>query len=311
MSRFSGCYRGVDRFKVAHFSHQNNVGIFTKRRAQRLREAFHINVYLALCDHGLFMIVNVLDRILDSDYVTVSLTVDIIDHCGQRGGFSRTGRPRYQNHSSRSQRKFSQKRGKSQILQSGNLVKKKAHSYRVISALTVNVDSVPLPRRGNKGKVCVQPLLNDLFMLYRSNLVDNVYYKRLGHIGVLGEFFYIAVYSDYRGQTHREMYVRRFYRPCLIENFVDIQCHCLGFLSKILYGIRSLYKLVKRRLPIQHHIRHVFPQKLGAVFSCEVGYLFLIGVFGDQLLQVVARHYYFVNGGTSVIARASALAAAA
>ena len=177
------------------------------------------------------MIVNVLDRILDSDYVTVSLTVDIIDHCGQRGGFSRTGRPRYQNHSSRSQRKFSQKRGKSQILQSGNLVKKKAHGYRVISALTVNVDSVPLPRRGNKGKVRVQPLLNDLFMLYRSNLVDNVYYKRLGHIGVLGEFFYIAVYSDYRGQTHREMYVRRFYRPCLIENFVDIQCHCPGFLS--------------------------------------------------------------------------------
>jgi len=44
---------GVDRFKIAHFTHQHDVGILAQGAAQRLGEVRHVYANFALSNEGL------------------------------------------------------------------------------------------------------------------------------------------------------------------------------------------------------------------------------------------------------------------
>ena len=82
MAGLRDAQRRFDRFQVAHFADQHDVGIFTERGAQRVRETVGVAVNLALVDQAALVLMDVFDRILDGEDVAVTLDVDLVDHRG-------------------------------------------------------------------------------------------------------------------------------------------------------------------------------------------------------------------------------------
>ena len=61
--------RDRDRVEVAHFTEEDDVGVFTQGAAQTVGEALHVGADLALVDHRHLVGVQVLDRVLDREDV--------------------------------------------------------------------------------------------------------------------------------------------------------------------------------------------------------------------------------------------------
>jgi hypothetical protein len=70
----------LDRFKVAHFTDEDHVRVGTQGAAQRFGETGDVHAHFALIDDRLLVIVVILDRILDSDDVSIEVHVDVIEH---------------------------------------------------------------------------------------------------------------------------------------------------------------------------------------------------------------------------------------
>src|ERR1700681_3574781 len=51
-----------------------------------------IGMYFALVHQALFVVVQKLDGILDSDHVLFTFSIDLVEHGGERGGFAGTRR---------------------------------------------------------------------------------------------------------------------------------------------------------------------------------------------------------------------------
>ena len=88
--------RGFDRFVVAHFADQDDVGVLTERAAQRVREGAGVDVDLALVDDRVVVPMQVLDRVLDRHDVRRSGRVDVIDQRGERRALAAAGRSGHQ-----------------------------------------------------------------------------------------------------------------------------------------------------------------------------------------------------------------------
>ena len=73
VARLGDAQRGLDRLEVAHLADQHHVGVLAQRRAQGVGERVRVGVHLALVDHALLVLVQVLDRVLDRDHVLVAL----------------------------------------------------------------------------------------------------------------------------------------------------------------------------------------------------------------------------------------------
>src|SRR5205807_2960061 len=61
-----------------------------------VRKRLGVRVYFALVHQAVLVLVDELDRVLNSDDVVMALAVDLVNHGSQRGGLSRTGRPGHQ-----------------------------------------------------------------------------------------------------------------------------------------------------------------------------------------------------------------------
>src|SRR5690606_38968453 len=82
-----------DGLEVAHLADKYDVGIFAKRRAQRLLEALRVRADLALVDEAALVLVHELDWIFDRDDVVGALLVDDVDQRGERRRLAAPGRP--------------------------------------------------------------------------------------------------------------------------------------------------------------------------------------------------------------------------
>ena len=89
---FRGFNRTLDRLEVAQLTDQNDVGIFTQRRAESGLEAAGVYTNLALRDDALLAGVHELDRILDRDDMIAARPIHEVDHAAQRSALAAAGR---------------------------------------------------------------------------------------------------------------------------------------------------------------------------------------------------------------------------
>ena len=85
VARFRGGHSRFDGLEVAHFAHKNDIRILAQGPADCLSKAGYIDVDFALGDDAFFVGMIILDRILDSDDVRLSVLVDPVDHGGEGG----------------------------------------------------------------------------------------------------------------------------------------------------------------------------------------------------------------------------------
>ena len=87
-----GVQRRLDRFHVAHFADEDDVGVLAQGAAQRVGERSRVDADLALVDDALVVAVQVFDRVLDGDDVRGAVGVDVVDHRRERRGLAAAGR---------------------------------------------------------------------------------------------------------------------------------------------------------------------------------------------------------------------------
>ena len=80
-----------DCFQVPHFTHEDDVGILAEGGAESVGETGGLDGDFALGNDGLFATVDEFDRFLDGDDVPGEVDVDVVEQCGERGGFSGAG----------------------------------------------------------------------------------------------------------------------------------------------------------------------------------------------------------------------------
>ena len=88
MPGFSSADRQLDGFQIAHFSHQDDVGVFPQGCSQCIGETAGVFVELALMHQALIALVHEFDRILDREDVFRPAVVDVIQQGRQGGGFA-------------------------------------------------------------------------------------------------------------------------------------------------------------------------------------------------------------------------------
>ena len=79
-----------DRLQVAHFAHEDDVGVLPQGAADGLGEGRHVDADLALVDRALLVRVVELDRVFDRDDVVVERLVEVVDRRRQGGRLART-----------------------------------------------------------------------------------------------------------------------------------------------------------------------------------------------------------------------------
>ena len=84
VSRLGDGQTGLNRFQIAHFADEHDVGILPQRVLERGLEALGVDADFALVDDAVLVLVNELDRILDRDHVSLQLLVDLVEHRGER-----------------------------------------------------------------------------------------------------------------------------------------------------------------------------------------------------------------------------------
>ena len=92
MAGFSDTQRRLNSFQIAHFADQHHVRVFTEGGAQRVGKALGVGMEFALVDQTIFVHVHEFDWVLNGEDVIVPLSVDLVDHGRQSGGFARPRR---------------------------------------------------------------------------------------------------------------------------------------------------------------------------------------------------------------------------
>ena len=141
MSGFGRGQRRLDRLQVAHFAHQDDIGILAESALERLRERQRVDPYFTLIHDRPLVADEELDRILDGHDVAGLVRVDVIDHRRQRGRLSRTGRTRHQDETALLSRDLLQHLGQQELLDAHDLEGNDAQHHADGAALLEDVDA--------------------------------------------------------------------------------------------------------------------------------------------------------------------------
>ena len=88
-------------FEVTHFTDQYDIRVFTQARAQVLPKSIGIVVDFTLDNHRFLRFVGKFNRVFNGNNVVRLFMLILIDHCGQRGRFTGTGRAGHQHQTTR------------------------------------------------------------------------------------------------------------------------------------------------------------------------------------------------------------------
>ena len=116
VARFGGGDGRADRLEVAHFAHEDHVGVLAEGAADGLGEARHVRADFALGDERLARGVVEFDRVLDRDDVHAALAVDDVDHRGEGGGLAGTRRAGHEDEAARLEEELLHRLGKADLL---------------------------------------------------------------------------------------------------------------------------------------------------------------------------------------------------
>ena len=72
-----------DRLQIAHLANQNNIRVFTRRRAQGFVEPQCVTVHFTLIDETLFAFMNEFNRVFNGQDMAIDGLVLMVDHGGK------------------------------------------------------------------------------------------------------------------------------------------------------------------------------------------------------------------------------------
>jgi hypothetical protein len=94
---FRSSERELDGLEVAHFSHHDDIGVFTQRTAQCLGKGLRVRVDFALIHVAALGVEHVFDRIFQGENVVFAVAIDEINQSRQSRRFSGSHRARDEN----------------------------------------------------------------------------------------------------------------------------------------------------------------------------------------------------------------------
>src|SRR6266851_5615779 len=89
VARLGDSQSRLNGFQIAHLADQYYIRILAQGSAEGLGKTFRVSVNFALIDDAVFVVMEKLNRVLDSQDVFVALFVDLIDYRGQGCRFTR------------------------------------------------------------------------------------------------------------------------------------------------------------------------------------------------------------------------------
>ena len=158
-----------DRLQVAHFSHENHVGIHTQGPAKRFREARDVHADFPLIDHRFLVRVVILDRIFDRDDVVIVVVVKPVDHAGQTRRLATPRRTRHQEQTSGPRDDILDHQGQSELLEREELAWDLPQHQTDVPALLENGDAKPRLVAEGKAEVGPAHLLQFLLVALRRD----------------------------------------------------------------------------------------------------------------------------------------------
>ena len=204
MPGFSDGQCQADGFQVSQLTHQHNIWVFPQSRAQSLAEAQRIAVHFALINQAFFALVNKFNGVFDSEYMVVTIFVDVVHHGGQSCGLARTCGAGNQYQPPRKQRNLSEHIAHTQLFKCQHIGGNGAKYSGGAAVLIKNID----PKAGHtwhlEGKVGLEKFFVVPSLLVIHYFVDQTVDLAMLHRGQI-DTAYIAVNSDNRWQTGRNM----------------------------------------------------------------------------------------------------------
>ena len=208
VSGFRGGERQADGLEVTQLADQDDVGVFTQSRTQRLVEAERVAVNFSLIDERLLRLVNELDRILDRQDVIGLVLVDVIDHGREGGTFTRAGRSRYQHDAPGVHRHVLEDRRCAEVVQRQDLGRNDTEDRGRATILVEGVDAEARKLRNLEGEVGLQEFLVVLALLVIHDVVHHaidVFVGQRRHVDALD----VTVNTNHRRHATGEVQVRR------------------------------------------------------------------------------------------------------
>ena len=179
VTRFRSGDGRLDCLQVTHLTHQNDVRVHPQDTAQRLAEAWHVHVHLALGDDGILVVVIKLDGIFNGDNVgVITLDVDDVNHGGQRGALAGAGRPGHQAHAARLVQQFLHRGRQADLLERQQRCRYLPQHRCESSPLLEHTHPKPGHVTKRKGEIRPAPLTHFLNVLVRSDGT----HQFLGHL---------------------------------------------------------------------------------------------------------------------------------
>ncbi|QYU70180.1 TonB-dependent receptor [Leptolyngbya sp. 15MV] len=242
-----GADGGLDRLEVTHLAHEDHVWVLSEHSSQRLGEAWHIDVHLALVDDRLLVLVVILDRVFHRHDVAVVVLVDVVDHRRQRGGLARSGRPGDQEHPSWSADELAADLWQADGLERQQLAGDEPEHHREVPSLSEDGDAEAGHVAVGEPEVRAADLLKlELVALGRDRLHERHHVVGVEHLGL--QVLEVLVVADGRATADREVEVGAVHLDNGVEQSVDLYGgHVVGPVGRWLEVLGLWFRRTCRR----------------------------------------------------------------
>src|ERR1700682_3683697 len=140
-------------FAITHLAHQNYFRRLPQGGTQSQRKVGSVRMQLALMDGGILVLVQELNRILDSNDVIELCLVNEIDDSGQRRTLATASRTRYQHDPILQFDNLAQLVGQIKVVKARRARRNHSHDNRVGPTLFENIDAKTAQTGHPKGKI--------------------------------------------------------------------------------------------------------------------------------------------------------------
>lgn len=227
------CFRcrdgGRDRFEVAHFADENDVGILAEHPLERLGEALRVDADLPLVDDALVRDVNVLDRVFDGDDVLSARGIDHLEYCGKRGAFSVSRRAGDEEEASAVRGNLFEGRWEPEFIECSNAhgdeTKRKAESSRLVIGVSAEASFFSRWGPERKAEVVLAALSEHFHLLGLQKMIQRILHVPSRKWWLSGDSMQFAVDTKFRRKAFAHMEVARPSRRYFSQKIVDLQSH--------------------------------------------------------------------------------------
>ena len=167
--------REGDRFEIAHFPHQHNIGVLAQCRLQPSGKRSRIPRHFPLRDRASLIVVHEFDRFFDCHDVLGKVLINVIDQRGLRRRFAGTGWAGNKDKAAAQVSKFFYNHGDPQLLECSNLGGNQTKSCAVTIRLLEIVTAKARRPVHLVSKIEITVLLENLPVAWTANFAHHLH----------------------------------------------------------------------------------------------------------------------------------------